>query len=323
MIDETEALKKNNQLDALNKINAFLSEKLTSWTIPEKWTILPELPPKEVKTNFSEKEINVDATIDLVNTFMGLSISDFKILLLGSIMQNLIMIIGKSILISDQTISGVAYIFIIIIVGLSVASLLVTIYALLFNKKLYSKPNFHHYRYASHLFLLGLLILSYSILPQVSIFMKVLVFRSLSLVPLAESRHQWASGVYSLLADFGLLLSAATAQGQTTAALALVAGWLLFALCGALGFVLHLGNDRKLKRGLELIGIIIESVLRQTGAYFHLGDLPKFTVSVDQDAQGNVRLHKKKNKQVNVREKAIAKIGFDEVASIHLGKLSQ
>lgn len=325
MIDETEALKKNNQLEAFHKIVSFMSEKLTTWSRPERWAILPDLPPKEIHLNLSEKEMNIESPLSLVNTFTSYALPDFKILLIGSIMHNLIMIIGKTLLIRDQTVSGVAYILMLIIVGLSVGSFFVSLYTLFFNKKLFAKPTFHHYRFASHLFLLGLLILSFSIMPKVSIFLKVLVFRMLSLVPLVESRYDWASTLFNFVADCGLILSTLLADSSiSTTANTLVAGLSMLFLCCFVSFALVSGINTRNKRGLKLLSTLCEVMLRQVLGYFHLGDLPKFTLVVDQDAKGNLKQIKKKVKHINIRERGIAKHNFlDEVDHNNKGSIFQ
>lgn len=317
MIDETEHFKKKNLVQAIMKVSLYISDHLTNWTRPEKWVIMPDEAPKPIQQSIFDddsKDVNVDPALGLIQTYSNYSNHHFRLLLFGSMTQFFILTLGQFAVLHNNWTSGYSSFIANTTLVLAIGGFFVNFCTLMFNKKLFEKQGFHYFRYGGHIFLLLLTIINFCILSKISVLLKVILIRSLSNVPIVESKHRWASWAFTMIADCGLVFVcvfdtsiALEAPTNTT-----VFAVLLFFLSYFIGFLLQLGIDRRNNRAFTLMCGLAESILKQLMVYFHIGDLPKFTFLVEQDGKGNLKNLKRRQKHVNIRENLMAKPGHLE-----------
>lgn len=320
MIDETEHFKKKNVMQAIVKTTYYISDHLTNWTRPEKWVIMPDEAPKPIQQSSFDSDncdLNVDPGLGLIQTYSNYSNHKFRLLLLGSMMQFFILTLGQFAVLHNNWTKGLSSYLVITTLVLAVGGFFVNFCTLIFNKKMFEKQGFHYFRYGVHIFLLILTILNFSIQSKIPVLLKVILIRSLSNVPIVESKGRWASWVFTMIADCGLVLVCVfdSSIANEAPTITTVFAVLVFFLSYFVGFILQLGIDRRNKRAITLMGGLAESIFKQLLVYFHVGDLPKFSFLIDQDGEGNIKNLKRRQRNVNIRENLLAKPGHLEQVS--------
>lgn len=321
MQDETETFKKNNQLDAYNRFVAIMSERLTQWKLPERWTILPRFPPKELVPITSPDNFSIEKSLNLVTSFIREVMPEFRLMTIGSLMHISLIITIQLILINEHSMSDTAKVTMILTLIMAPVVLTVGIYSSCFNQNLASRASYHIGMYVSHLVLLTLLIVNLLTRPMVPMFLKVVAVRTLACIPLVDGKNALVGSLTRLISDVGLMaIALATAESEHKNPFTYFMGSLLF--CGSyfVSFVLELGLCQRFRRGFEILEPLVEVMLKQLSANFYLGTLPKFTLIVDRESVSRKRSPLRKHSKVRIHEYAKSR-AVDDVGPTNLGQL--
>ena len=323
MEDNPIPLKKRSLIESFNRLTTVLSAKLTNWSLPERWSIMPGTAPKEIPPSDSRDEVQAEKALELVASFVETALPTFRIFTLGSIKHSLILIVAHTVMLKEQHYTDSSYIATLLVVTISTLLMLANLYMIFCNQKWTSKPWTNYGRYGIHILLVCLLIYSFSYSPGLPLFFKVIIMRCLSVVPVVEDKHRIASKALVIISDIGLFTNACVQQGTihpTTNTY--VVSILAFVFSHLLGGVLDAGWHRRCKRALELLNCLCEVSIKQLVNYIHMCNIPNFMIVIDQETDGNLSFVRKKSKPVKIRE--YAKMSMpEEVVATNLGQLHE